>query len=733
MVGRARGRGRGNQAQHIEMAEMRRMMEDLSRAVQALQRQERADAYMEIPERNRGPLHIPEGGGEDEYEDETDVDNLFHEAGNHGGGHRGGLEERLVRALDLNGGGIKIEVVDFYGKMHVEDYLDWEASLENYFEWKPMAEDRKVLFVKLKLKSTALQWWKRVEEQRARQGKQKINTWDRMKSKLRKQFLPADYTMELYEQFHNLKQRDMSVEEYTSEFNNLSIRVGLNETNEQMTSRYLSGLNQTIRDEMGVVRLFNLEDARQYALMAERRLSRHGGKRAVSSHPDTGSQSDEEANPSTRIGGRNSSANKSEKGKETTQFHPPNDANVKNSKAGSTSQARCFNCGEAGYKSYACPQRRINLVGDKINFPEPSYDVYGNEEEVIDLLLVEGECLLVRRVMTTPKVEEEDWRRHNIFRTRVLCGEKVCNVIFDGGSSENIISKEAVEKLKLPIEKHPNPYKVAWFRKGSEVPITSRCLVKFTIGNTIEDEAWCDSLEEGLCHEFDIESKKVASVYPLVTKKDVEGASNKLEDDNILNLENPPMFDYCLEEDCEVCLGIEKAFDKVFDESKQAESSVILKAVNHEEAGFELLKQHNQPTFEGKEIQEILGGIVGDEMNSFKGDTYEYADFLGVDSFNLQTTKNVIDLVRLRVFGVKSFWTKSLAAEDIWYCSRRIKYSKYLFLWCGKVQYQGQSSMDNLSKRRLCLGGFHQTIGIRGRILPNPVELMQEHLLDFLI
>ncbi|XP_021817152.1 uncharacterized protein LOC110759412 [Prunus avium] len=470
MVGRARGRGRGNQAQNTEMAEMRRMMEDLSRAVQALQRQERADAYMEIPERNRGPLHIPEGGGEDEYEDETDVDNPFHEARNHADGHRGGLEERLVRALDLNGGGIKIEVVDFYGKMHVEDYLDWEASLENYFEWKPMAEDRKVLFVKLKLKSTALQWWKRVEEQRARQGKQKINTWDRMKSKLRKQFLPADYTMELYERFHNLKQQDMSVEEYTSEFNNLSIRVGLNETNEQMTSRYLSGLNQTIRDEMGVVRLFNLEDARQYALMAERRLSRRGGKRAVSSCPDTGwqrdtvavhgIQSDEEANPSTQIGGRNLGVDKSENREEIKQFHPPNRGNVRNSTAGSPSQARCFNCGEAGHKSYACPQRRINLVGTKINFPEPAYDVYGNEEEVIDLLPVEGECLLVRRVMTTPKIEEEDWRRHNIFRTRVLCGGRVCNVILDGGSSENIISKEAVEKLKLPIEKHPNPYKV---------------------------------------------------------------------------------------------------------------------------------------------------------------------------------------------------------------------------------------------------------------------------------
>ncbi|CAL2240979.1 unnamed protein product [Prunus armeniaca] len=76
----------------------------------------------------------------------------------------------------------------------------------------------------------------------------------------------------------------------------------------------------------------------------------------------------------------------------------------------------------------------------------------------------------------------------------------MCNVILDGGSSENIISKEVVEKLKLPIEKHANPYKVAWFRKGSKVPIISRCLVKFTIGNTIEDEAWCDVVLTDACH-----------------------------------------------------------------------------------------------------------------------------------------------------------------------------------------------------------------------------------------
>ena len=63
--------------------------------------------------------------------------------------------------------------------------LDWEVSMETYFEWKPMAENRKVLFVKLKLKGTAIQWWKRVEEQYVRQSNVKISTWEHKKKKFK--------------------------------------------------------------------------------------------------------------------------------------------------------------------------------------------------------------------------------------------------------------------------------------------------------------------------------------------------------------------------------------------------------------------------------------------------------------------------------------------------------------------------------------------------------------------
>ena len=94
---------------------------------------------------------------------------------------------------------------------------------------------------------------------------------------------------------------------------------------------------------------------------------------------------------------------------------------------------------------------------------EPVYDDYDEELEEVDVRPAQGESLVVRRVMmTTVKDEEEDWRRRSIFQTHVVCGGKLCDLVIDGGSMENIISKEAVEKLKLPTNKHPHPYKVGW-------------------------------------------------------------------------------------------------------------------------------------------------------------------------------------------------------------------------------------------------------------------------------
>lgn len=56
------------------------MIENLSPAVQALQQRELERAHMEIPEGNRKPLDITEGGLENESDD-IEYENPFHDVG----------------------------------------------------------------------------------------------------------------------------------------------------------------------------------------------------------------------------------------------------------------------------------------------------------------------------------------------------------------------------------------------------------------------------------------------------------------------------------------------------------------------------------------------------------------------------------------------------------------------------------------------------------------------------
>ena len=81
-----------------------------------------------------------------------------------------------------------------------------------------------------------------------------------MKKKLCEQFLPFNYTQSLYIDLHNLKQEG-SVEEYIEAFHQLVERVDLNESEEQMVARYLSGLTPSIQDVLSLQSLWNVSES----------------------------------------------------------------------------------------------------------------------------------------------------------------------------------------------------------------------------------------------------------------------------------------------------------------------------------------------------------------------------------------------------------------------------------------------------------------------------------------
>ena len=61
----------------------------------------------------------------------------------------------------------------------------------------------------------------------------KITRWRLMVTKLKAKFIPADYELELFKKLQNLKQKDMTVKDYTEEFYKLTIRSGNRELSKE--------------------------------------------------------------------------------------------------------------------------------------------------------------------------------------------------------------------------------------------------------------------------------------------------------------------------------------------------------------------------------------------------------------------------------------------------------------------------------------------------------------------
>ncbi|PKI64741.1 hypothetical protein CRG98_014873 [Punica granatum] len=178
-----------------------------------------------------------------------------------------------------------------------------------------------------------------------------------MKRELKKKFLPASYKQYIFPRLYNFKQEELTVEEYTAEFEHLMMKCDIVEPEEQTIARYLGGLRSEI-------------------------------------------------------------------------------CNV-------------------------CLNRKIISLVEKAN-DEPVYDTYDEEENEVEQEEVtygdQGEALFVQRILKSTHVEDDKWLRHNIVHTWCTSHGKVCTVIIDSGSYENVVSTTMVEKLHFKVEPHPDPY-----------------------------------------------------------------------------------------------------------------------------------------------------------------------------------------------------------------------------------------------------------------------------------
>lgn len=109
-----------------------------------------------------------------------------------------------------------------------------------------------------------------------------------------------------------------------------------------------------------------------------------------------------------------------------------------------------------------------------------------------------GENLMMRRTLLKVPMVKEPPQRKSLFRTTYKSQGKVCKVV-DSGSTDNLVSLEMVEKLKMKRIPHPTPYKVSWLNKGQQVLVYEQIWVEFNIGG-YKDKILCDIIPMDVCH-----------------------------------------------------------------------------------------------------------------------------------------------------------------------------------------------------------------------------------------
>jgi hypothetical protein len=100
-----------------------------------------------------------------------------------------------------------------------------------------------------------------------------------MVAKMKSNFIAIDYQINVFQKIQNLRQKGMTVKEYTKEFYRINIRVGHHESDDEKVTRYINGLRYDFQYEMSMMTIRNVEDSYQMALRAEEKLARNQGQK----------------------------------------------------------------------------------------------------------------------------------------------------------------------------------------------------------------------------------------------------------------------------------------------------------------------------------------------------------------------------------------------------------------------------------------------------------------------
>eukprot|EP00253_Pinus_taeda_P003705 PITA_03705 len=345
-------------------------------------------------------------------------------------------EVKLLKSVLLSNSRPKLELPTYDGSLSINVVIDWISEMDKYFECEEVSEDHRVKFAATKLKGHAALWWDSVKNERKRLNKTPIKTWTRMVAKLKGRFLPRDYQIALHRQVQNLRQRGLTVKEYTEEFYRVNCELD----------------TQTIRQK-GQLDINNEEASSSRTLGIAEKGDRTRGGRSFQRGRGNG--------------------------------------------RGRGTGYECYRCHKWGHRSFECPE--TDSTGQRGAYVAQLEEAAAPPQEAENAPEM-GEALVLDKVLLKPVDESvEQTQRKALFRTICKSQGKCCKMIIDSGSTDNLVSTEMVEKLGLKRLKHPNPYRVSWLQKGHQLLVDEQSEVEFQIGR-YKDKIICNIMPMDVCH-----------------------------------------------------------------------------------------------------------------------------------------------------------------------------------------------------------------------------------------
>nr|KYP42649.1 hypothetical protein KK1_035935 [Cajanus cajan] len=134
-----------------------------------------------------------------------------------------------------------------------------------------------------------------------------------------------------------------------------------------------------------------------------------------------------------------------------------------------TRNIKCFKCLGRRHIASKCPTRRTMIIKDDEDIISESLASEEEENEEIEEEPLQGDILMVRRLLGSQMQPLEQ---------KCSINGKLCSLIVDGGSCKNVASSRLVSKLNLKTNphlmdhQHPRPYKLQWLSEDGEIMVS---------------------------------------------------------------------------------------------------------------------------------------------------------------------------------------------------------------------------------------------------------------------